>query len=142
MARAPKVINRDGKDFYSLPAAAKMLHTSVPKLKKLISSNGWELTNSEVNGMTFYVSAEDIKHFMRQGLTTSAKPMGRSGNKDDATQLRSGSTQVIDNPKKDSPREVVLTVADAFLVLSALEAVPSAHTADWYARLLGQVKGV
>lgn len=55
----------EGKLYYSMPAAAKLLGTTTPKLKQIIVPEGIECLNFRVNG-PLWVSASDLASFLRR----------------------------------------------------------------------------
>jgi hypothetical protein len=59
----------EGKLYYSMPAAARLLGTTTPKLKKLLIPEGFEWTNLRENG-PIWVGAESIAGYLsRRGKT-------------------------------------------------------------------------
>jgi hypothetical protein len=55
----------DGKLFYSMPAAARLLGTTTTKLKQIIGPEGIEYCNFRVNG-ALWVNALDIANYLRR----------------------------------------------------------------------------
>lgn len=53
----------EGKLYYSMPAAARLLGTTTPKLKQLLIPEGFEWANFRVNG-PIWVSAESIAGYL------------------------------------------------------------------------------
>lgn len=62
-AKTQKV--HEGKLYYSMPAAAKLLGTTTTKLKQIIEPEGIECRNFRVNGV-LWVNAQDIVSYMRR----------------------------------------------------------------------------
>jgi hypothetical protein len=55
----------EGKLYYSMPAAARLLATTTTKLKQIIGPEGIEYCNFRING-PLWVSALDIDNFLRR----------------------------------------------------------------------------
>lgn len=55
----------EGKLYYSMAAAARLLGTTTTKLKQIIGPEGIEYCNFRVNG-PLWVSASDIANFLRR----------------------------------------------------------------------------
>lgn len=55
----------EGKLYYSMPAAAKLLGTTTTKLKQIIVPQGIEFCNFRVNG-PLWVNAQDLASYMRR----------------------------------------------------------------------------
>lgn len=55
----------EGKLYYSLPAAARVLGTTTTKLKQIIGPECIEYRNFRVNGK-IWVSASDLASYMRR----------------------------------------------------------------------------
>lgn len=55
----------EGKLYYSMPAAARVLGTTPTKLKQLIEPEGIEYRNFRVNGV-LWVNAQDILSHLRR----------------------------------------------------------------------------
>lgn len=55
----------EGKLYYSMSAAAKLLGTTTTKLKQIISPEGIEYCNFRVNG-PLWVSASDLASYLRR----------------------------------------------------------------------------
>jgi hypothetical protein len=55
----------EGKLYYSMPAAAKLLGTTTTKLKQIIEPEGIEYCNFRVNG-PLWVSAQDLVSYLRR----------------------------------------------------------------------------
>jgi hypothetical protein len=55
----------DGKLYYSMPAAARLLGTTTTKLKQIIGPEGIEYCNFRVNG-PLWVSAQDLASYLRR----------------------------------------------------------------------------
>lgn len=64
MAAKTQVMH-EGKLYYSVAAAAKLLGTTSPKLKQIMVPEGFEWTNFRVNG-PIWISAESIVSYMRR----------------------------------------------------------------------------
>jgi hypothetical protein len=75
MAR-PK-ITLDGKTYYSVGAAAKLLSTNTLKVKQLMSDESLEWSNLRVNG-PLYISEASILTYQRKQL--ERKRAARKGN--------------------------------------------------------------
>lgn len=58
-------ITHEGKLYYSMPAAARLLGTTTTKLKQIIEPEGIEYCNIRVNG-PIWVSAHDIAGYLRR----------------------------------------------------------------------------
>lgn len=55
----------EGKLYYSMPAAAKLLGTNTTKLKQILGPERIEYRNFRVNG-TLWVSAQDLVSYLRR----------------------------------------------------------------------------
>ncbi len=55
----------EGKLYYSMPAAAKLLGTTTTQLKQIIEPEGIEYCNFRVNG-PIWVSATDLANYLRR----------------------------------------------------------------------------
>lgn len=55
----------EGKLYYSMPAAARLLGTTTTKLKQIIGPEGIEYCNFRVNG-PLWVSALGLANFLRR----------------------------------------------------------------------------
>lgn len=55
----------EGKLYYSMPAAARVLGTTTTKLKEIIGPEGIEYRNFRVNG-ALWVSAQDLADYVRR----------------------------------------------------------------------------
>ncbi len=69
----------EGKLYYSVATAAKLLGISKPKLKQLIEPEGIEYCNVRANG-SIWVSAQDINSFLRRREYQAAKGKSASAN--------------------------------------------------------------
>ncbi len=58
-------IVHDGKIYYSVPATAKLLGTTTPKVRQLMEPEKLDWQNFRVNG-GIYISAESIIAYMRR----------------------------------------------------------------------------
>jgi hypothetical protein len=61
----PKQIVHEGKLYYSLAEAARLLGTTTGKLKEIIGPEGIEYRNFRVNGR-MWVSALDLANYLRR----------------------------------------------------------------------------
>lgn len=55
----------EGKLYYSMPAAAKLLGTTTTKLKRIIVPEGIEYCNFRLNG-SLWVNAQDLANYVRR----------------------------------------------------------------------------
>lgn len=55
----------DGKLYFSMPAAAKLLGTTTTKLKQIVAPEGIEYRNFRVNG-ALWVNAQDLEAYLRR----------------------------------------------------------------------------
>ena len=55
----------EGKLYYSMPAAARLLGTTTTKLKQIIGPEGIEYSNFRVNG-PLWVSASELASYLRR----------------------------------------------------------------------------
>lgn len=63
----------EGKLYYSMSAAARLLGTTTTKLKQIIGPEGIEFRNIRVNG-PIWVSAQDIASYMRRREHQAKQP--------------------------------------------------------------------
>lgn len=63
---APKTqMLQEGKLYYSLPAAARLLGTTTTRLNKMLVPEGIEYCNFRVNG-PLWVNAQDLEGYLRR----------------------------------------------------------------------------
>lgn len=55
----------EGKLYYSMPAAARLLGTTTTKLKQIIGPEAIEYCNFRING-PLWVNAQDIANYVRR----------------------------------------------------------------------------
>jgi len=55
----------EGKLYYSMPVAARLLGTTTTKLKQIIGPEGIEFCNFRING-PLWINASDVESYLRR----------------------------------------------------------------------------